>query len=433
MAVSVAISVAKMKVKKYLLAIYVFAIVAALANTLLKMPKKYWDVWNLQNSEDVFASGPMGFSEENLGPVSSQFRGSIARTGVSQFDLQKEKMKMAWSSKLISNSGTHDAAKSSPAIDETGVYVGNDDGTFAAFNHDGTVKWVFKIANSAAGIHATAALDDKLVYFGGYNGTLYALDKTRGKVIWIHELSDSALGASPAVFEDSVYVSVETAKPLNGYLSRIRRTDGKTIWRSTFLGEQGHASPTIDVDHRILFAGANNGHLFAFDLDTGLEKWKFQAQGAIKSTPLYRKGFVYFGSRGGYFYKLNAETGKLVWQTNLGDRIHSSPAFVEGYDLLVVGSMNAKVNAINSLDGAIKWQYDNGIREIQASSTVIHHFGKMAVWSVCGENELCLLDPQNGRKKMSLPVSTPLNGELVPWQQSLYVALKKGGGLVKFE
>lgn len=422
-----------MKFKNIFLIFYILTVMAVLGFKLYEMPEKYWDVWNLQNSDDVFMSGPMGFSEENLGAISTQFRGSIARTGLSRFNLLKDKMKMSWDSKMISNSGSHDAAKSSPAVDETGVYVGNDDGTFAAFNHDGSVKWVFKIANAVAGIHATAALDDKLVYIGGYNGTLYALDKTRGKVIWIHELSDSALGASPALFEDSVYVSVETAKPLNGYLSRIRRTDGKTIWRSAFLGEQGHSSPTIDVDHRTLFAGANNGHLFAFDLDTGLEKWKFQAQGAIKSTPLYRNGFVYFGSRGGYFYKLNAETGKLVWQTNLGDRIHSSPAFVEGMDLLVVGSMNAKVNAINAMDGSIKWQYDNGIREIQASSTVIRHFGKTAVWSVCGEKELCLLDPLNGHKKMSLAVPTPLNGELVPWEQSLYVALKKGGGLVKFE
>src|SRR3978361_2149079 len=55
--------------------------------------------------------------------------------------------------------------------------------------------------------------------------------------------------------------------------------------------------------------------------------WKFDADAAIRSTPLAEGGSIYFGSSGGIFYKLNRNTGKITWIYRSGRAINSSAAF----------------------------------------------------------------------------------------------------------
>jgi len=46
----------------------------------------------------------------------------------------------------------------------------------------------------------------------------------------------------------------------------------------------------------------------------GTEKWQFETEGAIVSTPVVYNGIVYFGSFDRHIYAVNATSGNLVWQ-----------------------------------------------------------------------------------------------------------------------
>lgn len=62
----------------------------------------------------------------------------------------------------------------------------------------------------------------------------------------------------------------------------------------------GYTNPSIADD--IVYFGCADDHLYAFDLQTGQELWKFNA-GKPVNTPLIEDGIIYFTS-GEYLYAL---------------------------------------------------------------------------------------------------------------------------------
>lgn len=63
-----------------------------------------------------------------------------------------------------------------------------------------------------------------------------------------------------------------------------------------------------------LFAAAENGNLYALDLDKRSLQWLFHARGGIASTPAVANGSVYFLSRDGRFHALDAASGEQRWR-----------------------------------------------------------------------------------------------------------------------
>ncbi len=52
----------------------------------------------------------------------------------------------------------------------------------------------------------------------------------------------------------------------------------------------------------------------AYDLDTGVEQWRFTTDGPVRLAPAYHDGRLYVGSDDGYLYCLEAESGEMLWQ-----------------------------------------------------------------------------------------------------------------------
>ncbi len=48
----------------------------------------------------------------------------------------------------------------------------------------------------------------------------------------------------------------------------------------------------------------NDSHLYAVDIETGQEKWKFKAKGKVFSSPVIPNGMVFFGSQDDHLYVL---------------------------------------------------------------------------------------------------------------------------------
>ena len=56
----------------------------------------------------------------------------------------------------------------------------------------------------------------------------------------------------------------------------------------------------------------------AYDTDTGVEKWRFYADGPVRFAPVAGEGKLWFASDDGRLYCLNAETGALLWKIRGG-------------------------------------------------------------------------------------------------------------------
>ena len=115
-------------------------------------------------------------------------------------------------------------------------------------------------------IDSSAAVAGGVVYVGGGDGDLFALDLDSGKLRWKYTTGDLIGESSPAVGADAVYIG-----DLSGTLHAVGLQDGMARW--TFkTGSEIKSSPVIAGE--LVLIGSYDGHLYALDARTGKERWK---------------------------------------------------------------------------------------------------------------------------------------------------------------
>jgi outer membrane protein assembly factor BamB len=70
----------------------------------------------------------------------------------------------------------------------------------------------------------------------------------------------------------------------------------------------------IVVDGRMIVASPNDDSVTAYDLKSGKELWRFMTGGPVRLPPVADKGRIFAGSDDGYLYALDAEKGALIWK-----------------------------------------------------------------------------------------------------------------------
>lgn len=360
-----------------------------------------------------------------------QYRGDAHHTGIASGTLDIDSLRLAFEHH-DENVGIHDASKSSPAVDDSGVYVGFDTGQIVAFDHDGTRRWQFDVAQAARGVHATAALDATRLYLGAYNGTLYALDKQSGAASWVLRLGDT-IGSSVAVVDDALYVAVETFSPPDGYVAKLDRRTGEIRWQSGWLGEQAHSTPTVSSELGLVFVGANNGVLRALSVDDGTERWRLACDGAIKGTVALDHGVLAFGTMGGSLYAVDARTGGVRWQRALGGKTRSSATVVGDAGLVVIGADDGTLAAFDLDSGQRRWALATDQHPYPASATAVRDAnGAWVLLAPCDSKTLCVVSAV-GVVIRRFELGADLTGTPTVWNGSLYLSSDRHGGLTGFD
>lgn len=251
----------------------------------------------------------------------------------------------------------------SPAVFDGKVYVGTTGGVFNALDaKNGKILWSF-----AAGrpIFGTALVTSDAVYFPCDNGYLFRLRREDGKEVWRYDLGDervSRVTAHPEVFDwdwhgprpelaDGVlYVGAG-----DGGFHAIDAASGARKWRVAAGGKvRGGAAVSGD---RVIFGSADH-FVYALDRTTGKELWKHDTGAGIEDRPLVEGGKVFIGNRGGGLYALDVATGERLWKLYFwGSWLESTPVHAEG--ILYVGSSDLRrVSAIDPTNGHVIWRTD---------------------------------------------------------------------------
>jgi outer membrane protein assembly factor BamB len=153
--------------------------------------------------------------------------------------------------------------ESSPAITQSKLVVGSDDGTVHAYPLDCSDPcsplWSYQTGNM---VTASPAVAGKWVYVESNDGFLYALRTRTGKRAWRRSLGGPGL-ASPAVAGMVVY-----AAGTGGDLMAFKMGTGKLVWDDPSAGDRG--SPAIA--NGVLYLGAF-GNVEAFDVSDGHFLW----------------------------------------------------------------------------------------------------------------------------------------------------------------
>jgi outer membrane protein assembly factor BamB len=367
--------------------------------------------------------------------ASFEYRGRAPHFGTDDRARVPLNLKAQWEFQDF-NIGIHSASKASAAVDASGVYVGSDGGWFYAFEHDGRVRWRFHVGDARFGIHSTAALDQRFVYFGTYAGVIYAVEKSTGQLRWAIGDLGVTVGASIRIVDDDLVAAVETFDPLtqrgDGYLIRVRRSDGHVHWKGDWLGEQAHSTPAYAEASGLFIVGANNSRLIAIRATNGQVAWSIPAGGHIKSSPVIVGEEVLATTWGNELIGVEIGSGKVLRRLRLRGLSQSTPLVLPEQDRVIFLSNPGFIYGVSLRTFKLVWEKEIGaVRALGSATGTRTPNGDWVAWTLCRPERLCALRPQDGRVLSEVPLNGNLTGVPVAYENSLYVTLDAPGSLLK--
>jgi outer membrane protein assembly factor BamB len=274
------------------------------------------------------------------------------------------------------------------------------------------LKWKFPTGDR---IVSSPTYRDGVIYFGGDDGNVYAVDASNGHQLWKHA-TGGPVPSSPAVTVDTVYVG-----SYDGRFYALNARSGSLRWKFATAGERRFeakglhglqpaaqtiadpfdvflSSPVIAAG--IVYFGSGDGHVYALDAASGALKWKFQTGDVVHASPAYADGVLYFGSWDSYFYAVDAQSGAEKWRFHGGEDpvIHnqvgfqSSPAVVNG--VVYTGCRDSNVYAIDAATGKEKWRFNNAGSWVISSPAVTQ--GKV-IFGTSDSSLYYVLDAETGK------------------------------------
>ena len=273
----------------------------------------------LRTEEDTRQEGEASGLESGVLSLESSwpmFMHDISYRGISPDTTLRPPLALAWKFK------TGGPVNSSPVVADGTVYVGADDHRIYALQASKWgMKWTFEAGDR---IIYAPTVHEGTVYFSARDNKVYALDAATGAEKWKFQ-ADGWINAPVVAFRQRIYfgcyknkiyvLNAATGKEVSQGFSSIN------IGRFKYICSQGEFYP-MEARYQaskwrqglpsseswpatangVVYIGARDNKLRAFDHATRSEIWQFEADGWVDSSPAVANGTLYFGSRDGYIY-----------------------------------------------------------------------------------------------------------------------------------
>ncbi len=261
------------------------------------------------------------------------------------------------------------------------LYWGAFDGYLYALDiDDRKIIWKKKLGIL---LDSSPVYSNRRLYIGGNReGDFYCIDADNSEIIWKCKLGGATAGYA-AVKDGMVYTSCR-----DSYFYAIDAKTGKIIWRFK-TGDEMCCAPGFS-DDKIIF-GSFDGYAYCLNME-GEEIWRFKT-GAEVFCPVHltvKDNIVYIPSFDSYLYAIETGSGKLLWKERLGNYgVAISPTIHE--DRMYVGARDGNLFCLD-IEGKILWKFKTG-KVIESKATIIE--GKIYFGSEDG-NVYCL--SKNGKE-----------------------------------
>lgn len=134
----------------------------------------------------------------------------------------------------------------------------------------------------------------------------------------------------------------------------INEWDGKTVWHNPSI--ESFCAAAFDPETNVLFVAAGDGSLYRLNPSNGAVIDSFQADSGLNLAPTIAAGSVYVVSDSGTLYAINKNTMESVWTYSAGSQGQTPAAYSESSDVLVFGTADLYLHAVNSSDGSRRWR-----------------------------------------------------------------------------
>ncbi len=258
-------------------------------------------------------------------------------------------------------SSPHDlkALYSMPVVDSGRVYFGAYDGKVYALNaENGSCEWEsHKASDSSAQCHdrepdgpiiGGMVLVDGVLYFGSDDGQLYGIEAETGAV---HSCVDvkGAVWSAPLLIDKTLYVTtmsgavwaVDAANAGDPQAKQLFKTSAALLTDPVLAGTK-------------LLVGGIGEKLYAIDAASGQVSWEFSGGNWFWGRPEVHGDVAYVTNLDGKVYAIDVGTGKAIWQDNTftaPEAIRAGPLLAG--DVLVVADRGGNIYSLDPNTGQV--------------------------------------------------------------------------------
>lgn len=251
-----------------------------------------------------------------------------------------------------------------------------------------------------------------VLYIGTAEGEVLALDRATGETLWRFPLrgeeSDRAIYGRPTLADDILYIG-----GYDGFLYAVN-LDGdllgdEQVGRPSERDEEPVVGSPV-VNDGLVLVGSSDSHLYAFAIEKEqddvefLEEWSFKTGDKVWSTPAVADGVVYFGSLDHNVYALNVVNGNKIWEFETGGAVAASPIVSGGR--VYVGSFDGVFYAINAATGREDWKFTGADNWFWGGAIIDGE----AVYVPSLDGNLYALDQRTGRQLWTLETEGAILG-----------------------
>jgi outer membrane protein assembly factor BamB len=352
----------------------------------------------------VVAAAPAAKREASSWPV---FRGNAQQTGVASARLPNN-LEMLWTF-ATGDAGVEGGA----AIADGVVYIGAEDEQLYALSlADGTLKWKYK----AGPIKAAPAVHGDSVYVGDSDGLFHCVSTDKGTKRWTFETQGEI--TSGANFAVSAAGELSILFASHDETLYCLAPDGKPRWK---FKTEGPVYGSLTVAGGRTFVAGCDSQLHVLDLAKGTQLSAVDLGGQSGATSAVLDDHLYVGTMTNQFLDINLKKSEVAWtfQPKHAREFYASPAVTE--DLVIAGSRDRRIYAIDRKTGEEKWIFVTGDR-IDASPVVVGD----RVYAPSMDGKLYVLELKTGRQVQKVVVDAPIAASPAVVGDRLIVATLKG-------
>ena len=209
------------------------------------------------------------------------------------FKLNKDKGKILWKQ-------DKGEVTSNPCLYKNAIIASFSNGYLHGFDIESGVElWSYKFSNKP---YISKRMNNIISIAAGKS--CYGFSLTTQKIIWEFK-TDKINTASPKISGSTVYFG-----SWDGNIYALNYKTGTSKWKY----QTGWAiDSTPDISEGLVYIGSLDNNFYALDEKSGSLEWYFTCKSAIHSNPVAYGNYVFFGCDDGRFYAINKTNGDLEW------------------------------------------------------------------------------------------------------------------------
>jgi outer membrane protein assembly factor BamB len=237
-----------------------------------------------------------------------------------------------------------------PAVTDQQVVVPTAD-ALTAYDPDGGVRWTY----DGDGFFQQPAILGETVVAGRFGGGAALVDATDGTDLGT--VGGQSRAYEPVVADSTAYVALNDQHERTGAVVAVA-PNGTVRWRAEM---DDSATSRVGVADGTVYAGTNEGHVYAFDAATGDRRWRTNVGEWVTRGPTLVNGRVCAVTLRNGLVALDA-TGTVQWRATDVDA-GTDPVVVGGR--LLCDHEREAVVALGPADGSLDWRapVDGRMRE----------------------------------------------------------------------